>query len=132
MVISPGCICTCKQTGTILYAVVAKADDGIRWQLRSMRIDHKGRTDFTRRIAGEGDLTLIREAPTFEPNTVIEHNGRFHEITTDNGDSVELITPSSRYSLKGSHALHREAGNRVTVPKADLVLARLLARDEEE
>ena len=40
---TPGYIVTCRQTGVILYTVVGKADDGQRWRLRSMRIDHRGR-----------------------------------------------------------------------------------------
>jgi hypothetical protein len=35
--LSPGCLCTCRQCGTQLWVVGAKADDGIRWHLHSKR-----------------------------------------------------------------------------------------------
>jgi hypothetical protein len=105
MTIAPGALVTVKQTGTVLWVVVGRADDGIRWRLRSKRIDQNGRHDVTARIAGSGDITVVREAPAYAPNTMIEHEGRLHEVVADHGDSVELITPASRHSLKGGHAL---------------------------
>ena len=133
MTIAPGAIVTCRQTGTILYiVVVGQAADGTRWQLRSLRIDHKGRTDQTRRIAGEGDITVIRAAPTFAPHTMIEHIGHPHEVLADLGDSVELIVPQISRALHGGGALRIVAGNTTTVPKFELVLAALLAADLEK
>jgi hypothetical protein len=121
-VIAPGALVTCRQTGLILYVVDSLAEDGVRWHCRAKRVDQNGRHDISARTIGEGDLVLVRAAPVYEPHTMVEHEGRFHEVAADNGDSVELITPSSRYPLDGGHALHREAGKRITVDKATLTL----------
>ena len=122
--IAPGALVTCRQTGTVLYAVVAQTGDG-RWRLRGKRVDHKGRSDFTGRTAGAGDITVIREAETYEPASVIEHNGRFYEMAADNGDSVELIVPASSRPLTGGGAVRLAAGNATTVAKSDLTLETL-------
>ena len=104
--ISPGAIVTCpRATGSILYVVDRRADDGVRWKMISKRIDHRGRTDSTRRISGSGDCVVIRAAPTFEPAQSIEHEGKFHEIVADNGDSVTLAVPEHSHPIKGGGAL---------------------------
>jgi hypothetical protein len=54
--IAPGALCTCRQTGTVLWIVVAQADVGQHWRLRGKRVDHRGRSD----MLTVGDV--IREA----------------------------------------------------------------------
>ena len=51
--LSPGCLCRCRQGGAQLF-VVGRVDDGIRWKLRGRRIDHRGKSDVTCRVAGAG------------------------------------------------------------------------------
>ena len=71
--LSPGAICMCpRASGAQLWVVVGRADDG-RWRLRGKRVDWRGRSDVTCRVAGAGDLVLIRPAPTYSPGTMIEH-----------------------------------------------------------
>jgi hypothetical protein len=59
--ISPGCICTCRQT--ILYVVDRRADNGMRLHVK--RYDARGRSDVTGRTTGAGDLVLIPPTPTY-------------------------------------------------------------------
>jgi hypothetical protein len=65
--IAPGALVMVRQTGTVLYAVCGRADDGIRWRLHAKRADEHGRSDVTGRTAGAGagDLVLIRPTPTY-------------------------------------------------------------------
>ena len=120
--ISPGAICTCRQTGAILYAVERKADDGQRWQLRSMLVTHQGSTLPTQRVVGEGDIVLIHPAEAYEPGTTLVYEGVTYEVAHDLGDSVELVVPESSYR----DTLHYEAGNHIVLDKATLVLTHLL------
>jgi hypothetical protein len=117
--LSPGAICTIRQCGAQLWVVVAKSDDG-RWRLRSKRSDSRERSSWTARIAGEGDLMIVRETETFEPSTEIEHDGVKHTVARDLGDSVELVTPEVSRPLRGGGALRIAAGNTVTMAKSDL------------
>jgi hypothetical protein len=130
--ISPGCICTCRQTSTILYTVEGRAPDGVRWQLRSFRVSHQGNTLPMRREVGEGDIVVIRDPPSFSPGEMVEHDGVSYEVTSDNGDSVTLVVPQTSRPLRHGSALCIEAGHRVIVDKSDLVLAGLLGRAEEK
>ena len=107
--ISPGALVTCRQTGTVLYVLKAPAPGG-RWYLASKRVDQRGRAEFTGRVACAGDLTVIREARTFEPGETVEHDGLCHEVSADLGDEVEIVAGDL---------------SKATVSKADLVLAQL-------
>jgi hypothetical protein len=60
-----GALVTCRQTGTILYVVDRRADDGIRWRLHAKRVDASGRSEVTGRTAGACDLVQIRPTPTY-------------------------------------------------------------------
>ena len=62
--IAPGAPCTCRQTGTVLRVVEARADDG---QRRRRRSHVSGLT------IGDGDTTVIREVEIYELATTIEH-----------------------------------------------------------
>ena len=56
--ISPGAICMCpRASGAQLWVVVGRVDDG-RWRLRGKRVDWRGRSDVTCRVAGAGEATL--------------------------------------------------------------------------
>ena len=127
--ISPGAIVTCpRATGTILWVCVGKYDDDIRWKLRSRRTDNLGRTDLSSCVSGAGDIRVIREAPTYAPHTIIEHEGKFCEVESDDGDSVSLLVPAhSRPLADRKSALHYEAGHRITLNKGELVLAQFIA-----
>ena len=48
--ITPGALCTCRQTGTVLWVVVAQADDGQRWRLRSRAHG---------RVTGDVDIVVL-------------------------------------------------------------------------
>ena len=69
--IAPEALCTCRQTGTVLWVVEARADDGQRRRLRGKRVDHRGRSDVS--ATGDGDTTVIREVEIYELATTIEH-----------------------------------------------------------
>ena len=71
--IAPGALCTCRQTGTVLWVVAARADDGQRRRLCGKRVDHRGRSDISGLTIGDGDTTVIREAEIYELATMIEH-----------------------------------------------------------
>ena len=74
--IAPGALVTCRQTGAILYVVAARADNERSWRLRAERVDHLGRSDVSALTVGDGDITVIREAETYEAATMIEHTRR--------------------------------------------------------
>ena len=40
------------------------------------------------RVAGEGDITVIRSAPSYEPDEVIERGGRTLTVLRDEGDRI--------------------------------------------
>jgi hypothetical protein len=48
----------------VLYVVKAPAPGG-RWYLAGKRMDERGWPNVTCRVAGAGDLVLIRPAPTY-------------------------------------------------------------------
>jgi hypothetical protein len=63
-----------------------------------------------------------------EPNSLIEHEGRFCEVISDNGDSVTLTVPEhSRPLADRRSALHYEPGHRITVEKGELTLNLFIA-----
>jgi hypothetical protein len=71
--LSPGAIVTCPT----LWVAVRQVEDG-RWLLNGER----GAV----RVAGEGDITVIRSAPSYEPDEVIERGGRTLTVLSDGGD----------------------------------------------
>ena len=118
--ISPGALVPVKQTGAALYRVKAPATGG-RWFLAGKRVDERGRFDIFGRVAGAGDLTLIRDAPMFMPGEMIEHEGVYHEVVRDLGDEVELTAPAGRNPLNGGGGV-RVPGGHITTISSDLVL----------
>ena len=83
--ISPGCTCTCRQTGAQLWVVRSAAPNG-RWHLVGKRTDTLGRKRFTSRVAGEGDLVEILAAKTYRVGDVVERHGMRHVVLADDGD----------------------------------------------
>jgi hypothetical protein len=131
--ITPGAICTCKQTGAILYVVDRQADDGIRYRLRSFRVTHEGNLLDTLREVGEGDIVVIHPTEAYEPGSVIEHEGKRLTVLRDLGNAVEFAVPASASPLRhGGGRVLVGIGNTITVDKGTLMLAHLLPRDEEE
>ena len=59
------------------------------------------------RTAGEGDVVLIKPAPTYEPGATIEYDGTACTVVHDLGDEVDLSCAT---------------GHIGSVPKSDLVL----------
>ena len=76
----------------------------------------------TARIVGEGDAVLIKAAPTYTPGQTVTYNGVPHTIVRDDGDTVTLEVPASRYQTHGGDHLHIDAGNDIVVSKCELVM----------
>jgi hypothetical protein len=121
--ISPGCLCLCNQTAAQLWVARGRHHDGLGWDLIGKFTNTFGRVAPTGRIAGEGDVVLVRDAETSDLGTTIEYGDVKHTVARDLGDSVELVTPEVSRSLRGGGALRLAAGNTVTMAKSDLALA---------
>ena len=122
--ISPGATVVCNRTGAVLWVVKAPAPDG-RWYLTGKQVVGSGRATYRGHVAGARDITVIRDAPTYEVGATVEHNGLPHIVAADNGDSVTLDIPASRFPLKRGGHLHIAAGNTTVIAKSDLVLEKL-------
>ena len=119
--ITPGCTCTCRQTGAQLWVVRSAAPNG-RWHLVGKRTDTLGRKRFTNRVAGEGDLVEILAAKTYQIGDVVERHGKRHVVLSDDGDEITLAVPEDRVPLRGGYTVRVAAGNSTLVSKADLLL----------
>jgi hypothetical protein len=69
-----------------------------------------------------GDISVIREAPVYEPGSEIKHDGTIHTVHCDLGGEVSLICPESTITTKRGARLRLVAGNHTLVEKATLVL----------
>jgi hypothetical protein len=116
--ISSGDIVLCRQTGTQLWVIVAPAPGG-RWHLRGKRVE-RGRGSYAARIAGAGDLVMIREPKVYEVGAEVVRNGTKLTVVEDRGDRVVFTVPATSRPLRGGGALHIAAGNQTEVGKADL------------
>jgi hypothetical protein len=123
--IAPGAIVRVYLQGDTAWVVRGKTLDGSRWRVTCKDVDAPNRAALSARVVGEGDIVLIKPAPTYEPGSTITHNGVAHTVARDLGDEIELIVPASRFPTKGGDHLLRPAGNHVTIPKSDLVLETL-------
>jgi hypothetical protein len=63
--ISAGAIVTLRQHGTILWIVRGPAPGG-RWYVTAKRVDESGRGSYQNHVAGAGDITVIRDAPSYQ------------------------------------------------------------------
>jgi hypothetical protein len=120
MSISPGCLVTCRQCKTQLFVVKAATDNG--WHITGKLTDNKGRALFTSRVAGVGDLTLIREAQTYEPGTTHERAGKLLTVLSDDGDTVTFNVPEHSSPLAGGGNVRHAGGHTTSVSKAELIL----------
>jgi hypothetical protein len=76
---------------------------------------------------------VIHPAEAYEPGSVIEHEGKRLTVLRDLGNAVEFAVPASARPLRrGGGRVLVGIGNTITVDKGTLMLAHLLARDEEE
>jgi hypothetical protein len=89
--IAPGALVMVRQTGIALYGMCGRADDGIRWRLRGKRDDARGRSDVTCRVAGAGDLVLIRPAPTYD---------RTHDEEQPEHSRIRFVTITEQEDLR--------------------------------
>ena len=120
MTITPGCIVRVHRQGDIAWVAVRREIDG-RWRVQAKAVDGRGGDLFTSRTAGEGDIVLIRKAPIFAVDDVVEHNGAKLTVIADLGDRVKFSVPPSRYSTRYGN-LEVPGGNTVEIEKSDLVL----------
>ena len=124
MMISPGAIVTCRQTGSVAWVAKSAAPDGY-WYLIAKQMDDRGRSAFIARTAGVGDITVVTPAPNYEIGATVLYEGQSCIVAADLGDDVELVLPASRIPLRGSGALHIPGGNTTCVGKADLTMETL-------
>jgi hypothetical protein len=68
--ISVGDICVVRQTGSILWIAKGPAldpNDRERWTLITRRTDRRGRSSYETRVAGAGDVIVVKSAPEYNP-----------------------------------------------------------------
>ena len=117
--IAPGALVTCRQTGAVLWVVKGPAPGG-RYYLRGKRTNGKG-TVFTSRVAGAGDLTLIKDPPTFAAGTEVRFNGGTAIVVEDHGDTVAITIPEHSARTRRGSVL-RIAASRAETAKADIIV----------
>jgi uncharacterized protein YodC (DUF2158 family) len=118
-----GDVVTCRQTGSQLWVVRARAfgADAARWYLRGKGRTRTGRPIFTARVAGDGDLALVTDAPRFSVGDEVRVNGGTYTVAKDLGDTLELVAPEVRYDL-GDAMLYVPGGHHMEVSKADIMI----------
>jgi hypothetical protein len=120
-----GAVVTCRQTGDTAWIIRAPAREGRAWHLIG-KITRGSRVAYTARVAGIGDLALVKPAPTYERGNTLEHEGVRYEVRRDLSDTVELVVPAMSFRTRRSGSRYRlPGGNTMTVGKADLVLETL-------
>ena len=62
--ISAGALVTVRGHGAILWVVKGPAAGG-RWYLSAKQTDGRGRSAYRGHVAGAGDISVIRDAPTY-------------------------------------------------------------------
>jgi hypothetical protein len=125
--IAPGAVVRVHNHGDVAWVVKRRALDGVRWHVTCKSLEaSRHRELFSSRIAGEGDIVVVRPAPTYEPGSTVTYNGIEHAVAADNGDSVTLIAPDKRFACDGGDYLLVPGGNTLTVAKGDLVLQELM------
>ena len=122
--IAPGALVLRRQTGAVAWVVHSRMADG-RFKCISKGVDRVGHQLFSSRTAGPNEIVLVRDAPTYEAGTTVEHNGKSYTVASDNGDSLTLIVPVTRRPLRSGGYLRLAAGNLTTVSKSDLTLETL-------
>jgi hypothetical protein len=124
LVLSPGAVVTCRQTADVLWAVIRQEVDG-SWRLHGRLTDERGRSAYTMRLAGEGDITVIRSAPQYEPGETIERGRQTLTVISDNGDDLtcEVGEASRPVISEGVQvaSVCLPGGNKMTLTKGDLM-----------
>jgi hypothetical protein len=123
MTIEIGDIVTYRFTGSIAYVVRGRDPMG-RWLIVAKQTDLAGRSAYTLRQAGEGDVTVVAVRPTFSPDAEIMHGGIACRVLHDDGDFVTLSVPRHTVPLRGDGNLVVPDGT-VEVAKSDVVLSGL-------
>jgi hypothetical protein len=126
MTIAPGAIVRVLRRGDVAF-VVRRRDEfnSRRWQCVAKAFDDRENVLHEGVTVGEGDIVVVREAPTYSPGAQVHFNGVKHTVSRDLGESVELIVPSLRRLLRGGGVLRVAAGNTCMIAKSDLVLEKL-------
>ena len=114
--ISPGAIVRIYRTGDTAWVVRGRTLSG-RWKCISKAVDFRGRAGaFTSFTAGEGDMVLIKDPPTYTAGMVVERDGMEHTVLADDGEFVTLLVPASSFPLKRG-SVRYEAGNTTMISK---------------
>ena len=77
------------------------------------------------RTVGEGDMVLVRDAPSYAAGDMVEHDGVQLTVIEDRGDAVLFSVPASRFRTRGGDYLHVAKGNTTEIDKATIVLEEL-------
>jgi hypothetical protein len=113
--------------GTRLWAAKEPLPDHrgefTRYRLVCKRVDHRGRVAYETRDAGLGDVTVIRDAATFEIGSTITYEGLDHLVLADLGGSIEAGVPKHTSKTKGGDVIRIPGTNVRVISKADLALA---------
>jgi hypothetical protein len=118
--IQPGAIVTVRQTGSARWVAKRREPDG-RWRVISKATDGRGRQRFSARIAGEGDLELVTDAPIFAVGASVTVNGREATVLEDRGETVTVFVPEKNYPHPTGVSL-RVPASQADADKSDIVL----------
>jgi hypothetical protein len=123
--ISPGACVKIRQHGDIAYIVHRRDMFAARLWLCVCKAVARGRAPVHNGIvAGEGDIIIVREAPTFSPGQQVRFNGGIAEVIEDHGDIVTLAIPPARFKTRAGDHLHVPP-SRAVADKGNLVLEEL-------
>ena len=103
--------------------IVRRPASGGRWYLTGKMVDGRGRAAYRGHIAGAGDITVIRDAPTYKVGSTVRYQGLDHIVLEDRGDDVELGVPKHTSPTRGTELVRIPSGNVHVVSKPDLALA---------
>jgi hypothetical protein len=120
--LSVGALCTVRQTGSVLYVAKQSLPDN-RWRLTAKQVDARGRVAYQTRDAGIGDITVIRDAATYQVGSTINWAGLEHVVLEDRADNVQLGVPEHGRQTRGGDVIRIPRTNVREVSKADLALA---------
>jgi len=124
--ITAGALVTVRQFGAVLWVVKQSLPDHLgelnRWRCTCKQTDKWGRMRYQNRDVGAGDITLIRDAATYEPGQTITYRGEACTIERDDGDHVVITTPAFAKKLyRGRGWVQHPEGSK-SVSKAALLL----------
>jgi hypothetical protein len=125
--ISVGDICVIRQTGSVLWAAKAPAPDPTdreRWTFVGKAVDRRGRAAYSTRVAGVGDVTVVRpwDAEVHKVGSEVLYRGARHLILEDRGANLWLGVAPHDSPRKGGGVIHIQASNTTVASKADVVL----------